>query len=91
MTPHLPSHHRRTVEKIFVHPTGGDIEWRQVGSLLAAIGRVGSEGNGKLHICVGAKPEVVLAPHGKDASVRTVVDLRALHGRPGATRARASR
>jgi hypothetical protein len=91
MTPHLTSHHRRTVEKTFAHASSGNIEWRQVGSLLAAIGRVGSEGNGKLHISLGAEPEVVLAPHGKDASVRTVVDLRALHGRPGATRARASR
>jgi hypothetical protein len=91
MTPNLTSHHRRTVEKIVVHSSSGDIEWRQVGSLLAAIGPVGPEGNGKLHISVGAEPEVVLAPHGKDASVRTVVDLRALHGWPGATRARASR
>jgi hypothetical protein len=91
MTPHLTSHHRRTVEKIFAHPASGNIEWRQVASLLAAIGRVESEGNGKLHISVGAEPEVILAPPGKDASVRTVVDLRALRGRPGATRARASR
>jgi hypothetical protein len=88
MTPHLTSHHRRTVEKIFARPASGNIEWRQVASLLAAIGRVESEGNGKLHSSVGAEPEVVLAPHGKEASV---VDLRALHGRPGATRARASR
>jgi hypothetical protein len=52
MTPHLTSHHRRTVEKIFAHPTSGNIEWRQVESLLAAIGQVESEGNGKLHISV---------------------------------------
>jgi predicted DNA-binding protein with PD1-like motif len=92
MTPHLTSHHRRTVEKIVAHPTSGNIEWRQVGSLLAAIGRVESEGNRRLHISVGAEPEVVLAAHGKDASVQTVVDLRALLTRVGpAPRARAGR
>jgi hypothetical protein len=91
MTPHLTSHHRPTVGKILAHSTSGNIEWRQVGSLLAAIGRVESECNGKLHISAGAEREVLLAPHGKDASVRTIVDLRALHLRPGATRARASR
>jgi hypothetical protein len=78
MTPHLTSHHGPTVQKILAHPTSGNIEWRHVGSLLAAIGRVESERNGKLHISVGAEPEVVPAPHRKDASVRTLVDLRAL-------------
>jgi hypothetical protein len=92
MTPHLTSHHRRTVEEIFAHPTSGNIEWRQVESLLAAIGRVESDGNGKLHISVGSQPEVVMAPHGKDASVQTVVDLRALLTRLGlAPHARAGR
>jgi hypothetical protein len=92
MTPHLTSHHRRTVEKIFAYPTSGNIEWRQVGSLLAAIGRVESEGNGKLHVSVGAEPELVLTPHGKDASVQTIVDLRALLTRVGlAPRATAGR
>ena len=71
VTPQLTSHHRRTVEKIFeifAHPTGGNPEWRQVESLLAAIGRVESDGNGKLHIRVGPHAEVVMAPHAKDAS-----------------------
>jgi hypothetical protein len=82
--PHLNSHHRRTVEKIFAHPTSANIEWREVEALLAEIGSVESEGNGKLHITVGSEPEVVLAPHhGKDASVQTIVELRGLLTRVG--------
>lgn len=84
MPPHLNSHHRQTVEKIFAHPTSANIEWREVKSLLAAIGSVESEGNGKLHITVGSQPELVLTPHGdKDADIRTVVELRDLLTRAG--------
>jgi hypothetical protein len=79
----LNSHHRRTVERIFAHPTSANIEWRQVDSLLRAIGRVESDGNGKLHVRVGSAPEIVLEPGGKDASVQTVVDLRGLLTRAG--------
>jgi len=78
MPAHLDSHHRQTVEKIFAHPTSGNIEWRQVESLLAAIGTITPEHDGKLHVRVGAASEVVFAPHGKDADVQTVGDLRHL-------------
>lgn len=83
MTPHLDSRHRQTVEKIFAHPTSANIEWRQIESLLAAVGSVDSDGNGKLHVIVGAAPELVLEPQGKDASIETVVDLRHLLTRAG--------
>jgi hypothetical protein len=56
VTPRLDSHHRQTVEKIFAHPTSANVEWRQVDSLLRAIGRVESDGNGKLHVMVGSGP-----------------------------------
>jgi hypothetical protein len=67
--PHLTSHHRRTVERIFAHPTSANIEWRQIDSLLTAI---------------GSDPELVAAPHhGKDASVETVLELRGVLTRAG--------
>ncbi len=34
MDSHVSSHHRLTIEKIFHHPAGGNIEWRQVLSML---------------------------------------------------------
>src|SRR6187200_1762189 len=37
---HLSSHHRDTVEKIFGRPSSANIEWRQVVSLLEAVGTV---------------------------------------------------
>ena len=51
-----------TVEKIFAPPTSANIEWRQVESLLAAIGSVESDRNGKLHVMVDSQPEIVIAP-----------------------------
>ena len=34
----LSNHHRDTLEKIFRHPARGNIDWRQVISLLDAVG-----------------------------------------------------
>jgi hypothetical protein len=83
-TTYVGSQHRDTIEKIFAHPTSANIEWRQVESLLAAIGRVESDGNGKLRVTVGSQPEIVLDPQGeKDAGIQTVLDLRHLLTRAG--------
>jgi hypothetical protein len=73
---HLNSHHRDTVEKIFRHPASGNIEWRQVVSLLEEIGTVRHERNGKLKVTLGPETEVLAAPKGKDIDVQMVVDLR---------------
>jgi hypothetical protein len=76
MEAHLSSNHRDTVEKIFSHPASGNIEWRQVVSLLETIGTVTQEHNGKLKVTLGPETEVLPAPHGKDVDVQLVVDLR---------------
>jgi hypothetical protein len=73
---HLSSHHRDTVERIFSHPLGRNIEWREVVSLLEAVGSVTHEHNGKLRVTVGPETEVLPAPHGKDVDAQIVVDLR---------------
>ena len=77
MLPHLNNHHRDTLEQIFAHPTSANIEWRQVESLLDALGTAESHGN-KLRIRLGAEPELVLDREGKDLSIETVVALRRL-------------
>ena len=76
MEAQLGSHHRDTVKKIFARPTSHNIEWREVVSLLEAIGTVTHEHNGKLRVSLGPETEVLPAPHGKDVDVQIVVDLR---------------
>ncbi len=76
MEAHLSGRHRDTVEKIFSEPPSRNIEWREVVSLLEAIGSVTQEHNGKLKVSLGPETEVLRAPHGKDVEVQTVVDLR---------------
>jgi hypothetical protein len=77
MTPaHLNDHHRDTVEKIFSHSSSGNVEWRQVLSLLNAVGTTTEEHNGKVRVTLGPETEVLQPPHGKDIDEQTLVDLR---------------
>jgi hypothetical protein len=76
MEAHLSSRHRDTVGRIFSQPPSRNIEWREVVSLLEAIGTVGHEHNGKLKVSLGPETEVLPAPHGKDVDVQVLVDLR---------------
>jgi hypothetical protein len=72
----INSDHRETLERIFRHPASGNIEWRQVTSLLDAVGAATQEHNGKLRITLGDETEVIRPPHGKDIDKQLVVDLR---------------
>jgi hypothetical protein len=76
MEDHLSSRHRDTVERIFSQPSNRNIEWREVVSLLEAIGTVTHEHNGKLKVSLGPETEVFPAPHRKDVEVQSLVDLR---------------
>jgi hypothetical protein len=74
----IGSHHRKTLEKLFEHPPSRNVEWREVESLLAAVGTVTREHNGKLKVTVGPETDVFPAPHEKDVDAQTIVDLRRL-------------
>jgi hypothetical protein len=76
METHLNNHHRATVEKIFSHPTSHNIEWRQVLSLLQAIGTVTDDHNGKVKVTLGPETEVLDPPRDKDIGLQMVSDLR---------------
>jgi hypothetical protein len=78
MSEHLNNHHRDTLERIFRHPASGNLEWRQVTSLLEAVGGTTEEHNGKLKVTVGDVSEVLTKPHGKDVDTQMIVDLRHL-------------
>jgi len=81
----IGSEHRNTLDKIMRHPASGNIEWRQVRSLLEAVGTVTEEHDGKLKVTVGDQTDVLQRPHGKDIGKDTIVDLRHLLTRAGIT------
>jgi len=72
----LSGAHRATLEKIFRHPAGGNTEWREVRSLLDALGATTEERNGKLEVTLGGDTRVWQPPRGKDIDVQMIVDLR---------------
>jgi hypothetical protein len=83
MAAHLNNHHRDTVQRIFAQPPSHNVEWRQVVSLLEAIGTVTEEHNGKLKVELGPETEVLPAPHGKDVDTQILVDLRRMLSEAG--------
>jgi hypothetical protein len=82
VTEELGSHHRDTVTKLFAHPASGNIEWREVKSLLEALG-ASEEPTGALRVTLGGETEVLRRPHGKDIDAQMVVDLRRMLMRAG--------
>jgi hypothetical protein len=80
---HVNADHRATLERIFRHPAGGNIEWRQVRSLLEAVGSVTEEHNGKLEVSLRGESEVLQPPRGKDIDAQTIAVLRRMLTRAG--------
>ncbi len=70
------SEHADTVEKIFGHPSSGNVEWRQVLSLLEAVGTVTEQHNGRVEVTLGDETEVFDPPKDKDVDTQMIVDLR---------------
>ena len=65
-----------TLKKILNHPASGNVEWRQVLSLLEAVGTVTDHRNGRLEVTVGDETEVFDPPKDKDVDKQMIVDLR---------------
>jgi len=76
MVPIVDSEHANTVEKIFGHPSSGNVEWRQVLSLLEAVGTVTEQHNGRVEVTLGDETEVFDPPKDKDVDAQMIVDLR---------------
>jgi hypothetical protein len=57
-------------------PASQNIEWRQVRSLLDALGAVSKEHNGKLEVTLGGETEILQPPRGKYIDPQMIVDLR---------------
>jgi hypothetical protein len=76
MAADLNHRHRDTLEKILSHPASGNIEWREVLSLLEAVGSVTEEHNGKVKVTLGPETEILQPPRDKDVDKQMIVDLR---------------
>jgi hypothetical protein len=80
----LDSHHRATVEKIFSHPTSHNIDWRDVLSLLEAVGTVKEEHDGHYKVTLGPETEMI-QPRQGDLDTQMIVDLRRMLKAAGIT------
>ena len=78
----LNNHHRDTLEKIFRHPASGNVEWRQVVSLLEAVGTVQEDG-ANLKVTLGGETEMLARPRHKDIDIQMIVDLRRMLSEAG--------
>jgi hypothetical protein len=74
MSEHLNNHHRNTLEHLLDHSHTGNIHWREVRSLLEAVGTVEDAHNGKIH--VGDSMLSIHDPGHHDVDKQLVVDLR---------------
>jgi len=74
----LSHHHRTTVEKILAHPASGNVEWRQVLSLLEHIGEVSAAPNGPFPVPVGPETEPLHRPNDQAVDEQMLVALRRL-------------
>ncbi len=72
----LDSHHRKTVEKLFTHPTSHNIQWHDVLSLLQAVAQIDDVKEGRYKITLGPETQTIDAPRGPDVDTQMVVDLR---------------
>jgi hypothetical protein len=72
----LDGHHRATVEKIFNHPVGHNIQWHDVLSLLQSVGAVTEEYGDRYTVTLGSETQTFDAPRGHDIDEQQVVDLR---------------
>ena len=79
----LGSHHRETLRRLLGHPASGNIEWREVKSLLEAVATVSKEREGALKVTLGGETRLLHRPRGKDIDAQAIVDLRRMLTRAG--------
>jgi hypothetical protein len=72
----MNAEHEDTLEKILNHPASGNVDWRQVRSLLEAVGTVTDQHNGRVEVALGDETEVFDPPKDKDVDKQMIVDLR---------------
>ena len=81
----LDAHHRATVEKIFGHPAGHNIQWHDVLSLLQSVATVTGEQDDRYKVTLGSETETFDAPRHHDIDEQQVIDLRRMLRAAGIT------
>ena len=66
------------MRKLFEHPPSHNVEWREVVSLLEAVGTTEHRKDGKLKVTLGSHSRVLERPKNKDVGEEEIVDLRKL-------------
>jgi len=81
----LDGHHRATLEKIFRHPAGHNIQWHDVFSLLERVGTVTEVHGDRYKVKFGFEIETFHVPHPHDLTEEQVIDLRRMLKAAGIT------
>ena len=81
----LGGHHRGTVERIFSHPVGHNIQWHDVLSLLESVAAVSEEHDGRYTVTLGSETQTFDAPRHHDIDEQQVIDLRRMLSGAGIT------
>lgn len=82
---HLNNHHIDTLTSIFAHPTGHNIRWPDVVSLIGTVGSIEEKHDGKFRVSIGHEVEVFTRPKHKDIDTQQVIDLRRMLTNAGFT------
>ena len=76
MSEALNHHHRQTLDALFAHPTRHNLQWKDVGSLLSAIGDVEEKHDGRVSLTVAGQTKVLGRPKGKDVGAEELIEIR---------------
>ena len=79
---HLNGHQRDTLAQVFRHPSGHNIEWHTVVSLLHAVATVHETNKGHLLVTIGDESET-FEPRHKDIDTEQLANLRRLLTKTG--------
>jgi hypothetical protein len=74
----LNNHQRDTLAHIFRHPSGSNIEWHSVLSLLNAVATVTETHKGNVRVTLGDETETFDPTHEKDIDADQLANLRRL-------------
>lgn len=70
----MNSKQRKTLERLFIDPIDGNIKWRDIESLLWALGATISEGSGsRIRVILHGVPAVFHRPHPRPNTGKGVV------------------
>lgn len=72
----LNNHHRQTLDALFAHPTRHNVQWKDVGSLLSAIGDIEEKHDGRVAVTISGQTKVLGRPKHKDVGTEEVIEIR---------------